>query len=192
MNKLKDIAENNKLVKILFKIIKGFLVILMLAFIITVYLQRFSNNKVSFFNYRMFTVATSSMEPRYVIGDVLFAKKVEPSEIKVGDAISYEGRVGSFKDKIITHEVVKIVKDNNGKYVFHAKGRANIVEDPIVYEDQLYGIVVYKSRILSFVYKIIKTTTGFFLFIIIPLVGIIGYELISTLLAKEDKRRKSI
>ena len=118
----------------------------------------------------MFTVATSSMEPRYVIGDVLFAKKVEPSEIKVGDAISYEGRVGSFKDKIITHEVVKIVKDNNGKYVFHAKGRANIVEDPIVYEDQLYGIVVYKSRILSFVYKIIKTTTGFFLFIIIPLV----------------------
>lgn len=51
MNKLKDIAENNKLVKILFKIIKGFLVILMLAFIITVYLQRFSNNKVSFFNY---------------------------------------------------------------------------------------------------------------------------------------------
>jgi signal peptidase len=140
----------------------------------------------------MFTVATSSMEPRYVIGDVLFAKKVEPSEIKVGDAISYEGRVGSFKDKIITHEVVKIVKDNNGKYVFHAKGRANIVEDPIVYEDQLYGIVVYKSRILSFVYKIIKTTTGFFLFIIIPLVGIIGYELISTLLAKEDKRRKSI
>lgn len=192
MNKLKDIAENNKLVKILFKIIKGFLVILMLAFIITVYLQRFSNNKVSFFNYRMFTVATSRMEPRYVIGDVLFAKKVEPSEIKVGDAISYEGRVGSFKDKIITHEVVKIVKDNNGKYVFHAKGRANIVEDPIVYEDQLYGIVVYKSRILSFVYKIIKTTTGFFLFIIIPLVGIIGYELISTLLAKEDKRRKSI
>lgn len=192
MKKIKDITENNKFIKILFTIIKGIIFIFLLAFIITVYLQRFSDNKMSFFNYRMFTVATSSMEPRYVIGDVLFAKKVAASEIKVGDAISYEGRVGSFKDKIITHEVVKIVKDDNGKYVFHAKGRANIVEDPIVYEDQLYGTVVYKSKILSSVYKVIKTQVGFFLCIIIPLIGIVGYELITTLLAKEDKRRSTM
>ncbi len=192
MKKIKDITENNKFIKILFTIIKGIIFIFLLAFIITVYLQRFSDNKMSFFNYRMFTVATSSMEPRYVIGDVLFAKKVAASEIKVGDAISYEGRAGSFKDKIITHEVVKIVKDDNGKYVFHAKGRANIVEDPIVYEDQLYGTVVYKSKILSLVYKVIKTQVGFFLCIIIPLIGIVGYELITTLLAKEDKRRSTM
>ena len=192
MKKLKELSERNKFIKILLKILNGIFILLVLAFVATVYLQRISNNKVSFFNYRMFTVVTGSMEPKYKIGDVLFSKDVEPSEVKVGDAISYLGKVGIFKDKIITHEVVKITKEESGKYLFNAKGRTNIIEDPIVHEDQLYGVVVFKSEILSFIYKIIKTNIGFFLCIIIPLVGIIGYELVTTLLDKEEKRRSKI
>ena len=73
-------------------------------------------------------------------------------------------------------------KDENGKYVFHTKGLANLVEDPIVDESQVYGVVVYKSIMLSLVYKIVSTNIGFYLFIIVPIFYIIGSEIISTLL----------
>ena len=189
MKKLKELSERNKFLKFLIKILKGIFIIIILAFVATVYLQKFSGNKVSFFNYRMFTVITGSMEPRYNIGDVLLAKDVKPSEIKVGDAISYRGTVGTFKDKIITHEVVDVNKDSSGKYIFNTKGLTNLIEDPIVYEDQLYGVIVYKDVFLSLIYKIIKTNIGFFLCIIVPLVGLVGYELVTTLLDKEAKKR---
>ena len=64
-----------------------------------------------------------------------------------------------------------------------------MVEDPVVYYDQLYGVIIYKASILSFMYKIISTKYGLFLFIIIPLFYIIGSEILSIMLEKEEKRR---
>ena len=136
----------------------------------------------------MFTVISGSMEPRYNIGDVLFAKEVEPSSIKVGDTISYLGKQGSFRDKVVTHEVTRIEKVD-GKYKFHTKGLTNLVEDPVVSEEQLYGKVIYKSVIISLVYKIVSTNVGFYLFIIVPILYIISSELITTMLNKEEKKR---
>lgn len=176
-----------KIIKTILNILVG---IVLIAFIVVVLLQRFSDNKLSFFNYRMFTVVSESMKPKYDIGDVLVAKETEPSEIKVGDTISYQGVSGSLANKVITHEVVKIEQDENGKYLFHAKGLANIVEDPVLSEDQLYGVVVYKSVILSLIYRIVNTNIGFYLFIIVPILYIIGSEVISNLLEKEEKKRQ--
>lgn len=185
-----------KISKIAFKALKIFAYVLFFCFIISVCLQRFSKNEISVFNYRMFTVASGSMEPKYVVGDVLFSKDVDASVVKVGDAITYLGKTGDVANKVITHEVVKIEKDENGKYVFHTKGLTNLVEDPIVYEDQLYGIVIYKAVLLSLVYKIISTPVGFYAFIIIPIMYIIGSEIIESALERKEKelnkRKKKI
>ena len=180
-------------IKTIFKIIKGIIntiiVLVVLAFVLIVCLQRFSNNKISFLNYRMFTVVTGSMEPKYKIGDVLIAKEKDPSEIKVGDAISYLAQKGEVKNNVITHEVVNITKDENGKYLFHSKGLVNLVEDPVVHEEQLYGVVVYKAKLLSTIRKIISTDIGMLLLIIIPILYIIVSEAIAILIEKEEKRR---
>ncbi len=191
MKKLMEI-KNSKAYKIVMAIAQILFVVVLVGFIIVVCLQRFSDNKISFFNYRMFTVISGSMEPKYKIGDVLISKEVDPATIKVGDTVSYLGIAGDFKDKVITHEVVSIATDEEGKYVFHTKGLANLVEDPIIYESQIYGVVIYRSIILSIIYRIVGTTIGFYLFIILPLLFIIGSEIISTMLEKEDERRKKI
>ena len=72
----------NEILKKIFRIIKGIfnfiIVLFVLAFVFIVCLQRFSDNKFSFMSYRMFTVVTGSMEPKYNIGDVLIAKETEP------------------------------------------------------------------------------------------------------------------
>lgn len=180
--------------KKIYKIIKGIIntiiVIVVLAFVLMVCLQRFSGNKLSFLNYRMFTVVTGSMEPKYKIGDVLIAKEKDPSEIKVGDAISYLAEKGEIRNNVVTHEVVSITKDESGAYLFHSKGIANLIEDPIVHEKQLYGVVVYKAKLLSYIRKIISTDLGMFLLIIIPILYIIISEMIAILIEKEEKRRE--
>lgn len=179
--------------KKLFKIIKNVLnvvvTVFVILFVLVVFLQRFSNNRISFFDYRLFTVVTGSMTPKYEIGDVLIAKEVEPQDIKKGDTISYLGRSGTFKDKVVTHQVVDIEQDQDGNYIFHTKGLANLIEDPIVYEDQLYGVVQAKTTILSFIYKVIGTPIGMLIFVVIPILYIVGSEIIIALLEKEERRR---
>ena len=188
MLKMKKLFDK-KVFKIIKTILNIIIYVLCLLFLLVVCLQRFSDNKIAFFNYRMFTVASGSMEPQYNIGDVLIAKKKKAEDIKVGDSVSYLGSSGNFKNKVITHKVISIEIDENGKYLFHTKGIANLVEDPVVYYDQLYGVIIYKASILSFMYKIISTKYGLFLFIIIPLFYIIGSEILSIMLEKEEKRR---
>ena len=186
----------NELLKKIFRIIKSIIniviVLFVIAFVLIVCLQRFSDNKFSFLSYRMFTVVTGSMEPKYKIGDVLIAKEKAPDEIKIGDAISYLATKGSIKDKVVTHEVVDITKDENGDYLFHTKGLVNLVEDPVVSANQLYGVVIYKSKILSFIHKIIGTSMGMFLFVIVPILYIIISEMITMLIEKEEKRRNKV
>ena len=185
---MKDL-KNNKIIKILFKTVKIFFFMFIILFMLTVYLQRFSNNEFSLFSYRIFNVVTASMEPKYNVGDVLLSKEVDPSTIKVGDAISYRGRTGDVYGKIITHQVINIEQNTRGEYLFRARGIQNIIEDPTIYENQIIGIVKYKIRSLSFLYKIISTKVGFYICIIVPLVGIIGYEIAITLFNIEDKKR---
>ena len=181
-----------KILKIFKTIVDIVLTVLVIAFVLVVCLQRFSNNEISFAGYRMFTVVSGSMLPEYEIGDVLISKEVDPSTIKVGDDVSYLGKSGTFKDKVVTHRVIKIDEDVDGKTVFHTKGLANLIEDPIVYEDQIYGVVKKKDAVLSFVYKCVATKEGMFLFIGIPILYIIGSEMISFMLEKEEKRRAKL
>ena len=114
--------RKNKVLNIIFKTIYYIFIVFLIAFVLVVCLQRFSNNRISFFKYRMFTVISGSMEPKYKVGDVLIAKEVEPSKIKVGDTISYLGMSGDFAGKVITHQVVGINQNQDGKYIFSAKG----------------------------------------------------------------------
>jgi len=191
-NKIKELKEN-KILGIILKVIKVCFAIMMVTFILMVLLQRVSDNRVSLFNLRIFTVVSGSMEPKYKIGDVLISMETKPEDIKVGDTISYIGERGTVAGKIITHQVESIDKDLNNKYVFHTKGLANDISDiyPVT-EDQVYGVVVYKVFLLSLVYKVIGTTWGLFVFVVIPLLYIVGSEMIEIMLEKEEERRAKL
>ena len=183
---------NNKVVKIIAGFLKGIFMLMLILFILMVCLQRFSNNEISLFNFRMFTVISGSMEPKYKIGDVLISVETDPNDIKVGDVVSYHGEKRDVKGKVVTHQVINIEKDDQGKYYFHTKGICEncLVEDPVVSENQLYGVVKYKVKALSAIYKVVGTKVGLFFFIILPLFYIIGSEIIYTLIEKEEERRK--
>lgn len=181
-----------KVLSFIKKIVDILLTLFVISFVLVVCLQRFSNNQISIFKYRMFTVVSGSMEPEYNIGEVLISKEVNPDKIKVGDDVSYLGKSGTFKDKVVTHRVVAIEKDVDGKRIFRTKGLSNLAEDPVVYEDQLYGVVVHEAKVLSLIYKCVGTPTGMFVFIVIPVLYIVGSEMIYIMLEKEEKRRNKL
>jgi len=186
---VKLISPMKNVFNIIKTILNAIVIVFVLCFVLIVCMQRFSNNRLSFFNYRLFTVVSGSMEPSYEIGDVLIAKEKEASKIEIGDTISYLGSIGQFSDIVITHRVIDIdVKD--GKYYFHTKGDANLIEDPLVVsEDKLYGVVIHKAALLSNVYRLVATQTGMFIFVVIPILYIIGSEFVGFLLEKEEARR---
>ena len=181
-----------KSLSIIKKILNVGVTVFVILFLLMVCLQRFSNNEISFFNFRMFTVASGSMAPEYEVGDVLIAKETAPENIKVGDSVSYLGKKGTFTGKVVTHEVTSIEKDVDGNFIFHTKGKANLVEDPPVYEDQIYGVIIWNPKLLSFIYKVINTKYGLFIFVVLPIFYVIGSEMLSAMLEREDERRKKL
>jgi len=154
-------------------------------------IQKISNNNLSFFGYRIFRVVSESMIPEYNINDILLIKNVNTKEIKIGDNISYLNQVDTDLDVIITHKVVNIEKDSEGKLLFHTKGIANTIEDPIVKEEQVYGVVTKKMHLLSLMMKLLNNAYGFILVVFIPLILIICSnikELIIMIKEKNDEK----
>lgn len=156
-----------KKVKI-FKIFKQIIVLLIIFFgIITVYTKMFPKGH-GFVGLKTFVIATPSMNPTYKVGDIIVVRNIKHENIKVEDIICYQGMSGDFAGKIITHRV-KDIATENGKRIFYTKGDANIVTDPAVYEEQIYGTVVYRPLILSLISRAMRHFWGFLFCILIPL-----------------------
>lgn len=157
-----------KVVKIISKILYQILIIVCVLIAAVIILQKVSNSNKSIAGYRIFRVITGSMEPEYDVGEVVISKEVDPKSIKVGDDIVYLGSYGEYSGKIIMHEVVAIDTDENGNLNFHAKGlHSSSVEDPQIKESQIYGVVKFKSGILTVLYKL--ATNIYSLFVIISI-----------------------
>lgn len=155
-----------KILRILFKLIIWLLEIIIIFMAIVIVVQRVSNSEKAFLGIRIFSVSTGSMEPEYGVGDVLISREVDPSTIKVGDNIVYLGDEDGVAGKIITHSVIEIEQDENGEYLFHTQGRANTVEDPVVSEDQIYGLIVQNNIVLAKLWGILNNRYGLYLFVV--------------------------
>ncbi len=140
------------------------------------------------YGYRTYVIASNSMYPVFEYGDVILVNEVDFNDIKVDDIITYQGLIGEFEGKIITHEVFEIANDKNGRRILKTKGRANPGIDPSVYEDQVYGRFVYKFFLISFISKIVRDELGFVFFIFIPFGILFVLELIN--MVKETRRRE--
>ena len=159
--------------------------------LVVVILQRATNNTVTIGGYRLFSVATGSMVQVYNVGDVLISKEIKPEDIKVGDDITYVGEKNSFKGKIVTHRVISIEKKEDGNYKIITKGVANDEQDPEIDQTQIYGKIIYKIKILSFLDRMLKNMYIFYFVIFIP-TALIIYKIFKSLTANDEDEEKEI
>lgn len=185
INKIKNNRFANVLL-MLGKIVSTFLIVLVVC---VVFVQRLSNNKITLGGYSIFTVVSESMEPEYKVWDMIVAKKADPESISVGDDVVYLGDEGDFAGRIVTHRVIKIDR-NNGNLEFTTQGISNDLSDPVIDEGQIYGKVLFKSSILSFLSRIMNNLYGFYFLVFIPFVIILFFEIVDILNDKDIQKVK--
>lgn len=181
--------EKTKGYKIIKSILKAILSFLVVVFVSVIFIQRVSNNNITIGGYRIFTIVTESMVPKYQVGDMIISKEVDVSKINKGDDVVYIGSQGDFKDKIVTHQVIDIDIEGD-MYYFHTKGIANTVEDPLVSGEQVYGVVMHKFVLLSKISKLINNIYGFYFVIFVPFVVLLFFEIMDVIHSGEKSKKK--
>ncbi len=174
-----------------FSVIDYIIIIIEIAMIIFLSFSRIFDKSTSIFGYSIYSIATPSMVPTLKVRDVIISKNYSDNmELKVNDIITYNGTIGSYNGKRVTHRIVKIEYDEEGSITYiTTKGDNNEQEDPLITLDQVIGKMVYKTVIISFIIQITSHFLGFFLIVICPIL----YLLISTIIAylKEIKIAKN-
>lgn len=111
--------------------------------------------------YEILIVQSGSMEPAYHVGALVYVKPVVPTELEVGDVITFELGNGVRG----THRIIEIVKENN-EFAFRTKGDANEVEDQnLVRPEKLVGEVKFTIPYLGFLVSYIQQPPGTYIMI---------------------------
>lgn len=117
---------------------------------------------VRLFGIRTYAVLSGSMEPTYPTGSLLYVKKVDPQELKVGDAITFLLN----EDTAATHRIVEILPDEDDASVlrFRTQGDANEAADAVpVHYKNIIGKPVFCIPLLGYVAGFIQQPPGLYL-----------------------------
>ncbi len=150
---------------------------------------------VRLFGVQVYSVISGSMEPEYPVGSLIYVKEVKPSEVQVGDVITF---VLSNKTPA-THRVIAIDKDNQ---LFYTQGDANYqineetgekvyMEDPPVHFNKLKGKPVFKIPVLGYIAYYIQHPPGMYIAIAAGAILLI-LVFLPDLFKKEKKETKRI
>ena len=167
---------SNKIFKFIFNLLRFVVYGFLIVYVAFTLFQRFTNNS-SFYGYRLFNVATGSMIPVYNINDVIIVKETDVTILKVGDDVAYKGTRAGLEGKIITHRIIKIEEDVNGKLIFFTQGVNSKYADPSITGEQILGKVEGKLFFINELNHVVKSNLGFFLLVFCPLVLVIALEI---------------
>ena len=171
--------------KLLFKIIKWIITVFLCAVLLVVVLQKKKKNRIALGNIYIFQVVSESMMPEYRIGDIIVTKKAKPVSLKVGDDVTYVASAESINGITITHRIIK-KREDNGKYYFITQGINNAIEDPEISEDNIYGKVIYKTLLFSFVGRLM--TNIIIYYVLFVSVGVaFSYEIVTSFFIKDKE-----
>lgn len=113
-----------KILDVLSAVIIAVSVLLMLTSLL-----RRSDQIPNLFGYSALRVLTGSMEPTYPVDSLLIVKVTDPSEVQVGDVISFYSTDPQLEGAVNTHRVIEVREEGNTIW-FITKGDAAAEIDP--------------------------------------------------------------
>jgi len=114
----------------------------------------------SFFGFRIFKVATGSMEPTLTINSIIVVKKTD--DLNIGDIITFQDSRG-----YTTHRIVEMNEDS-----ITTRGDANNVKDTPITREAVIGKVLIYFNIFGFLGYLLKNPVMWFLLLLIGLLVI--------------------
>lgn len=139
----------------------------------------------SIFSVTPLVVVSESMEGtqdgRIDKGDLIFVKDIEYDELKIGDVITFRANNGD----LVTHRIIRV--DDEGNFVTKGDNPLNDEDKPSLTEDRFIGIVTGRIPKIGDFALFLQTTWGMALFVGVPLIAFILYDVIRRqLYAKKD------
>ncbi len=132
-------------------------------------------------------VLTDSMYPYISSGDLIVCKQADPETLKVDDVITFFDPSGNGKSTV-THRIIEIT-EKNGETAFKTKGDNNNTEDrEDVVASKVIGIYSFRIPGLGNVAMFMQTTPGLIVCVVLPLVLLVGYEILRS--RKFEKARR--
>ena len=152
IEKISNKIKNKRVTKNIFKYI--ILNILIVLFVINLILSFEENTHI--LGIYTFNIVSGSMEPTLNVNDVVVVQKCEPQDLKKEDIITFKQN-----DRIISHRIVDIIKQNNN-IQFKTKGDNNEISDPdLVDAGQVYGKVLFSVKKIGKAISYIQNARGF-------------------------------
>lgn len=137
-----------------------------------------------------FAVLSGSMEPELPVGSLIYVKPVDPTEVHVGDAITFRLESGT----LVTHEVYEIDAET---HEFRTHGIANVDSQGNISPDaapvpwsSLVGSVVACVPLLGYINVFITQPPGIFV-VVTGVAVVIGVSIVLELvdMGKREKRK---
>lgn len=124
--------------------------------------------------FSIYTIVSASMTPKIKVYDVIINVKAKsPSDINVGDIITFKSTSAFTYDMTITHRVID-VQIVNGEYEYITKGDFNEIPDmaPAKYSNVI-GIAKVKLPQLGRIQVFVASKYGWLLVVVVPALYII-------------------
>ena len=178
---MKDRISWRSILHIIFKILSWalFIILLLIAIFLLYY---YIANKIYVSKgagyepkFSIYTIATGSMVPNINVFDAVINMRVDdPSDLKVGDVITFRSSSPLTQNLTITHRIKAITEDENGETCYVTKGDANNVEDGSCAKfNNVIGKVIIRIPGLGYIQRFLASGLGWLLFILIPALIII-------------------
>ncbi|MDR1805997.1 MAG: signal peptidase I [Clostridium sp.] len=145
----------------------------------------------TFAGYAPLIVKSGSMSPAIEVDDLIFTKTVDTSTLKVGDVIGYTVKNSSGGVTVITHKIIAIEESGTGETLYRTKGDANNTQDESpVYPNQVLGLYFYRIAGAGVIADFMSKPLGMVLFVAIPLVLFLMYDVIRRMLFNKQEKAK--
>ncbi len=182
-----------KALKIIVNVIAWIVLILALLITILVFSSDRNNGVANLFGYMPMTVESDSMKPTFKKGDMILVKEVDDiTKLKKGDVITFWTIIDGKKQKN-THRIVDInITENSRSFV--TRGDNNGLDDDLpAYASDIIGKWT-EMKISGFgkVMDFLRTKTGFFICIIIPMALFFLFELYKFIMTVNDIRKPKL
>lgn len=123
-------------------------------------------------------VKSGSMSGTIETGDLMFAHTSEDtSAFQKGDIIVYWDKAEG--GSLVTHRIIEVTKDDDGKLAYRTKGDANATADAkLVYPEKIIG--TYQGRVtgLGNIALFMQTIPGLIICVILPLAIFVIYDIL--------------
>ena len=134
-----------------------------------------------------FIVLSDSMHPLIKTGDVIICKEIEAEDVEEGLVISFYDPDGS-GTSVVTHKVIERIEEN-GKLSFRTQGINNNGEDrlPVPAENVIAEYTGIRLPLVGNIAMFMQTTAGLIVCVIVPIVLLVGYDIIRRRLYEKKK-----